>query len=48
MSPLTHRHAQLACLLLGVALVLPSLGAGFFADDYLQIAQLEGWSANPA
>jgi len=32
---------------LGVALVLPSLWAGFFADDYLQIGQLEGWSANP-
>jgi hypothetical protein len=30
-----------------VALVLPSVRAEFFADDYLQIAQLEGWGANP-
>ncbi len=41
MSP---RRAQLALTLLGLALVLPSLRAGFFADDFLQIAQLEGWS----
>ncbi|HXT96100.1 MAG TPA: hypothetical protein VN853_07355 [Polyangia bacterium] len=45
---MTPRRAQLAVLLLGVALVLPSLRAGFFADDYVQIAGLEGWSANPA
>jgi len=38
----------LAVVALGVALVLPSVWAGFFADDYLQIAQLEGWGANPA
>jgi hypothetical protein len=44
MSP---RRAHLAIVLLGVALVLPSLRAGFFADDYLQIAELEGWSAIP-
>ncbi len=44
MSP---RRAHLAVALLGVLLVLPSLRAGFFADDYQQIAQLEGWSANP-
>src|SRR5215831_5876 len=44
---MTTRRTQLALVLLGVALVLPSLRAGFFADDYLQIAQLEGWSANP-
>ncbi len=43
-----HRRVQLGIVLLGVALVLPSLRAGFFADDYLQIASLEGWSANPA
>ncbi len=30
--------------LLAVLLALPSLGAGFFADDYVQIARLEGWS----
>jgi hypothetical protein len=45
MSP---RRAHLGLVLLGLCLVLPSLRAGFFADDYLQIAQLEGWSANPA
>jgi hypothetical protein len=44
MSP---RRAHLGLVLLGVLLVLPSLRAGFFGDDYLQIAQLEGWSANP-
>jgi hypothetical protein len=44
MSP---RRAHLGLALLGLVLVLPSLRAGFFADDYLQIAQLEGWSANP-
>ena len=44
MSP---RRAHLGLILLGLALVLPSLRAGFFADDYLQIAQLEGWSVNP-
>jgi hypothetical protein len=44
MSP---RRAHLGLVLLGLVLVLPSVGAGFFADDYLQIAQLEGWSANP-
>jgi hypothetical protein len=43
----TARRAQLAAVLLGLALVLPTLWAGFFADDYLQIAQLEGWSTNP-
>jgi hypothetical protein len=37
----------LAVVALGVALVLPSVRAGFFADDYLQVAQLEGWGANP-
>jgi hypothetical protein len=41
------RRVHLGLVLLGVALVLPSLRAGFFADDYLQIAQLEGWSENP-
>ena len=40
-------RTALAVVTFGVALVLPSLRAGFFADDYLQIAQLEGWSANP-
>jgi hypothetical protein len=40
-------RTALAVVTLGVALVLPSLWAGFFADDYLQIGQLEGWSANP-
>lgn len=35
-------------LVLGVALVLPGLSAGFFADDYMQLAQLERWSLNPA
>jgi hypothetical protein len=44
MSP---RRAHLGLVLLGLCLVLPSVRAGFFADDYLQIAQLEGWSANP-
>jgi len=44
MSP---RRAHLGLVILGVLLVLPSLRAGFFGDDYLQIAQLEGWSANP-
>ncbi len=44
MSP---RRVHLALVLLGAVLVLPSLWAGFFGDDYLQIAQLEGWSANP-
>lgn len=44
---MTPRRAQLAVLALGLALVLPSLRAGFFADDYVQIAALEGWSANP-
>jgi hypothetical protein len=44
MSP---RRAHLGLVLLGLCLVLPSLRAGFFADDYMQIAQLEGWSANP-
>jgi hypothetical protein len=42
------RWVQLGCLLAGVVAVLPSVRAGFFADDYLQIAQLEGWSTNPA
>jgi hypothetical protein len=40
-------RTTLVVVALGVALVLPSLWAGFFADDYLQIGQLEGWSANP-
>jgi hypothetical protein len=40
-------RTALALVTLGVVLVVPSLGAGFFADDYLQIGQLEGWSANP-
>jgi hypothetical protein len=44
MSP---RRAHIGLVLLGVLLVLPSLRAGFFGDDYLQIAALEGWSANP-
>jgi hypothetical protein len=30
--------------LLGLLLALPSLRARFFADDYVQIARLEGWS----
>ncbi len=34
-------------MLLGVLLVVPTLWAGFFADDYLQIARLEGWSVPP-
>jgi hypothetical protein len=42
------RRVWLGCVLLGIVLVLPSLRAGFFADDYLQIAQLEGWSLNPS
>lgn len=45
---MSHRRAQVGTVLLGVLLVLPSLRAGFFADDFLQIAALEGWSANPA
>jgi hypothetical protein len=40
-------RTALAVAAVGLVLVLPSLAAGFFADDYLQIAQLEGWSANP-
>ncbi len=44
---MSARRAHLGLVLLGVLLVLPSLRAGFFGDDYLQIAQLEGWSANP-
>jgi hypothetical protein len=43
----TARRARLTAVLLGIALVLPTLWAGFFADDYMQIAQLEGWSVNP-
>jgi hypothetical protein len=43
-----HPRAPLLCVLLGVALVLPSLAAGFIADDYMQIAQLERWSAVPS
>jgi hypothetical protein len=39
---------QIACVLLGLVLVVPSVGGGFMGDDYLQIAQLEGWSVNPA
>jgi hypothetical protein len=42
------RRSAAACLVLGFVLVLPSLKAGFFLDDYLQIAQLEGWSPDPA
>jgi len=38
------RRSAALCLLLGLALVLPSLKAGFFLDDYIQIAHLEGWS----
>ena len=47
---LAERRGAAACLLLGLVLSLPSLKAGFFLDDYLQIAQLEGWSlaATPA
>ena len=45
---MSHRRARLGAVLLGLALVLPSIGAGFLLDDYLQIAQLEGWSLNPA
>lgn len=44
----SHRRLQRATLLLGLALVLPSLGGGFFADDFIQIAQLEGWSVTRA
>ena len=33
---------------LALLLVLPSVWFGFFADDVLQIAQLERWSVNPA
>lgn len=40
-------RTALALAALGVALVLPSVRAGFFGDDYLQIAALEGWSAVP-
>src|SRR5450432_2154234 len=50
-APSARRRAHVAsflCVVLGVALVLPSLTAGFFLDDYLQIAQLEGWSRVPA
>lgn len=45
---LDRPRGLMACLLLGLVLVLPSLKAGFFLDDYLQIAQLEGWSYAPA
>ncbi len=31
----------------GLLLVLPALGAGFFGDDYMQIAQIERWSLVP-
>ncbi|HET6146415.1 MAG TPA: hypothetical protein VFH68_02705 [Polyangia bacterium] len=41
-------RAQIGFVLLGVILVLPALRAGFFGDDYLQIAQLESWSWSPA
>jgi hypothetical protein len=37
------KRAEVAILALGVALVLPALGGGFFIDDYLQIANLEDW-----
>ena len=39
---------RLAALLIGILLVLPSVTAGFFGDDYLQIAQLEKWSPSSA
>jgi hypothetical protein len=42
------RRSALVCLILGIVLALPSLKAGFFLDDYLQIAQLESWSRAPA
>lgn len=45
--PRPNRLAWIA-FALAVLLVLPSLGFGFFADDVLQIAELEKWSANPA
>jgi len=45
---MSARRAHLGLVLVGVCLLLPSLRAGFFADDYQQIAQLEGWSPNPA
>jgi hypothetical protein len=46
-TPSRHRRAQIGCVVLGVALVLPSIAGGFIADDYLQIAQIEGWSITP-
>jgi hypothetical protein len=42
------RRLQRVVLVLAIVLALPSLGFGFYADDVLQIAQLEGWSVNPA
>jgi hypothetical protein len=42
-----RRHRDFILVLLGLALVSPALRAGFFCDDYDQIAQLEGWSPNP-
>ncbi|HEY0710728.1 MAG TPA: hypothetical protein VGG33_28245, partial [Polyangia bacterium] len=45
LSPAT---LQLLAVTVGLLLVLPSVSNGFYADDYLQLAQLEGWSANPA
>jgi len=41
-------RGRAACLLLGIVLVLPALGAGFFGDDYLQIVTLERPSLAPA
>ncbi len=41
------RRLQRVFFVLAMLLVLPSLGFGFFADDVLQIAQLERWSVNP-
>jgi hypothetical protein len=43
-----RRHRDLLVLVLGVVLVAPALRGPFFCDDYDQIAQLEGWSPNPA
>ena len=43
-SSFLSRRGFWLCGLLGLLLILPSLTAGFFLDDYVQIAHLEGWS----
>jgi len=42
--PVSPRFICLICVLAATLLALPSLFSGFFYDDYMQIAQLEGWS----